>query len=90
MSGIKEQASVDVGPGEATSYVGRFIEDGHDIVTHGKKRNRRIVGHVEAKPWMQPAFEATAQEALDKISDVVAEGIDEELDSSTGELEESA
>jgi HK97 gp10 family phage protein len=87
IDGEKGYAQITVGPGYAdgvdTDYVANWLEHGHEL-TRGKKRKSKFVGKgfVEPYPFIGPAFQASAQEALDAILQTMADGINEELGAS--------
>lgn len=67
-----------VQPGKFTGYVARWVEYGHRLVRGGRSRlNKKTgktlgpgkqIGEVKQHPFIRPAFEASAQEAIDKIT----------------------
>jgi HK97 gp10 family phage protein len=96
IDGEKGVAQVIVGPGYDTDYVANWLEKGHDATGHGKyyinakgikkhHKHDEVLGFVEPHPFMKPAFDASAQAALDKAMDVMADGISEELGASSGD-----
>jgi hypothetical protein len=92
IDGVKGVAQAIVGPGYETDYVVNWLEKGHEMVSHGKKRNRTKIGKKgfvdpvnDGEGFMRPAYEASAQAGLDKALDVMADGISEELDAGGAE-----
>jgi hypothetical protein len=71
----REMGVVRVGPSKLTEYVARWLEQGHEIKTHGKARNRRVVGHAPPHKFMAPAFDAASQIALDAFLETINEAI---------------
>jgi hypothetical protein len=68
----KEFGIVRVGPSKLTEYVARWLEQGHDIKTHGKSRSgRTVIGHVPPHKFMAPAFDASSQQALDVFTESI-------------------
>ena len=55
-----------VGFGGKQGHVANEVEYGHVMVTH--LPDKRVVGHVPAHPFMRPAFDASADQALDAFT----------------------
>lgn len=66
----KDHAVVDVGPDEKAWY-GLEVEMGHAIV-----RNKQVVGHVLAKPYLRPAFDEKEREAELVIGRVIGDALE--------------
>ena len=54
-----------VGFGGKQGHIANEVEYGHVMVTH--LPDKRDVGHVPAHPFMRPAFDASADQALSLI-----------------------
>jgi HK97 gp10 family phage protein len=52
-------------------YVARMIEFGHRIVGH-KPKKKDTGKHVPARPFIRPAFDASAEKAVDAFTAVIA------------------
>lgn len=71
----KDQAGIGaVGFGKQ-GYVARLVEFGHRIVSKGKKLGKRETGKAAPHPFMRPAFDASAQTAVDAFIRVLRETI---------------
>lgn len=60
---------LEVGFGKQ-GHVANFVEYGHRMVTH--RPGQRQVGQVAAHPFMRPAFDASADRAINAFADQVA------------------
>jgi len=72
-----------VSPGKATRHVANWVEYGHRLVRGGRNRKGRggpgrVVGNVPAHPFIRPAFEASADAAVDTFVTTVQEQIEVE------------
>jgi HK97 gp10 family phage protein len=87
IDGVKKIGQVTAGPGYATDYVARWLEDGHEMVSHhgGHKKSGKLLDSDKTgkHPFMEQAFEASAQAALDKAIEIIADGINEGLGDGT-------
>jgi HK97 gp10 family phage protein len=63
LSSVKEEGKVSIGPGKSGWY-GKFSEFG--------TRNE------PARPWIRPAFDSSAQSALDAFVDALKQGLQDE------------
>ncbi len=52
----RESVSVAVGPNKEAFY-GKFIELGHALVRGSKKAEKKVLGHVPARPFLRPAID---------------------------------
>jgi HK97 gp10 family phage protein len=52
-------------------HIANWLEFGHRMVTH--KPGLKEVGNVDPKPFMRPAFEAAAEQAMEAFGDVLQE-----------------
>jgi hypothetical protein len=68
---------VRVGPSDLTAYVAWWLEKGHDIKSHGKKKSRRVIGHVPPERFMVPAFDESMDAALAAFAAKLKEGLEE-------------
>lgn len=53
----------EIGFSGEQGHVARFVEFGHRMVGH--KPDKKLLGQVEPHPFMRPAADASAEEALD-------------------------
>lgn len=65
-------AVATIGPGKRTGYVARFVEYGHRLV---KGKRGQEIGHVAAQPFLRPAFERSAEDAIEKFKETMREEI---------------
>jgi len=78
----KSRVAINIGPEMKMGFYGRFLELGHAIVQSkfagfrttrsGRIRaakERRVVGHVAAQPFMRPGFDQSVGPAIDAIMD---------------------
>jgi HK97 gp10 family phage protein len=59
----------EVGFGGKQGHVANFVEYGHRMVGH--KPGKKELGNVEPHPFMRPAAEAAAEEAIEAFVDAV-------------------
>jgi HK97 gp10 family phage protein len=71
--------TVYVGPGKDTFHVARWIENGFDLTTHGRKRQRRVIRHIKATPFIRPAFDANTEKAVEAFANALNDGLQAEL-----------
>lgn len=64
----RNSVSVAVGPSKEAFY-GKFVELGHAVVRGRRKAEKKVVGHVPAKPFLRPAID----ENEDAVKRTVAE-----------------
>jgi len=91
IDGVKDYAKVRVGPGPATRYVVRWLEEGHEMVSHhgGNKKKGELIGKTgfvepyHGEGFIVPAFNAAAEDAIEKAADIIADGINGELGEGT-------
>lgn len=57
------RAEADVGFDRRMAWYGGMIELGHRLVKGRKKRDKKVIGHVPAYPYLRPALETKAKEA---------------------------
>ena len=73
---VSEQGGgATIGPSRKTAYVARFVELGHRQVSHGKKKGRKVIGHVPAKPFLRPAFDAAGDAAVQAFANSLIESL---------------
>jgi hypothetical protein len=64
--------SLEIGFG-SLGHLALWVEYGHRMVTH--KPGRKQVGDVPAHPFMRPAFDASAEAAIDAFGEALAEAL---------------
>lgn len=65
-----------VGPsGRRARHIARLVEYGHRLVK-GKDDKAHEIGRVPQKPFLRPAFERSASEAVTRFKQVLREGIE--------------
>ncbi len=67
--------TASIGPTAKTAYVARFVELGHKQVSHGKKRGRKVIGHVPAHPFLRPALDAAGDAAIAAFQNALVENL---------------
>lgn len=82
-------ASARIGPGEIAGYVGRWVNNGYNLTSHGPKRNRKVIKPIPGKHFMEASTDEAGQKAVDAMVEVVASelgaGGDDAPESGTGE-----
>jgi len=78
------KSTVDVDPGGKggdagitfgnQTHIANFVEYGHRMVGH--KPGKKQVGQVPAHPFIRPAFDATAEKAIDVFAESLAETVE--------------
>ena len=66
---------VRVGPNKE-AYYGLFVELGHVIRVGGSGRKGKVLGHVPARPFLRPALDARADEAVRIAAETVRSGLE--------------
>ncbi len=66
----KGSGSVTVRPSKDTAHVARWLEFGHQLVSH--KPGHKVIGNVPAVPFFRNAFDAAKDRAVDAFSESLA------------------
>ena len=56
-------------------YIARFVELGHKIVVGGSKKNGKHIGDVAPHPFMRPAYEESAEAAIEAFAESLSAGL---------------
>ncbi|MBX9580480.1 MAG: HK97 gp10 family phage protein [Gemmataceae bacterium] len=57
-----EAAAAVTGP-----FYAKWVEFGHTLKSHGKKADRRVIGHVPANPFIRTTVEANKEAVVDEV-----------------------
>ncbi|MGA2650417.1 MAG: HK97 gp10 family phage protein [Terracidiphilus sp.] len=84
--GTKDDPTVKVGFSRDTAHVANWIENGFDHVEGGKKRKGgKATKHIDANPFMQRAFDESAEHAVDALTESLATSLEQDLTSETAD-----
>jgi hypothetical protein len=75
VSTVGYDSSLDERTGIPQDLKGYLVEYGHRMVTH--KPEKKEVGHVPAYPIMRPAFDSSADNAIEVFAETVIDGLSE-------------
>lgn len=54
-----------------------WVEYGHQLVSHGKRSSRKVIGQVPAHPFMRPAADVAGDRAIEVFAEVLSESLGE-------------
>lgn len=60
-------AEASIGFNRKMAWYGGMVELGHRLVKGKRKKDKRVIGHVPAKPYLRPALDNMAQTAEDRM-----------------------
>lgn len=66
---------VSIGFDRRRAWYGGMIELGHRLVKGKKKRDKKVIGHVPAYPFLRPALDTQAKAAEERMREVFAQNI---------------
>jgi HK97 gp10 family phage protein len=75
-----ERGTIRIGPTKKTAYVANFLEFGHWLVMgsqKGRKASKKRIKFIPAYPFMRPAFDNKAQDAVEAFETQLRTGIEE-------------
>jgi hypothetical protein len=74
-----------IGPGEISGHVGRWIEQGWDLTTGGRKgKGGTFIRHIEGKHFISGAFDEAADAAVEAMLLSLGESLGQETGSDDG------
>ena len=83
--GTRYNPTVKIGPTKDTSHVANWIENGFDHVEGGRKRKGgKATKHIDANPFIQRAFDESAQAAVDALPSSLSTSLEQDLTSEGG------
>jgi hypothetical protein len=68
-------ARVRIGPGEIAGHVARWQNNGYNLTTHGRKRQRKAIRAIPGKHFIESAADEAGQAALDTLVEHIAKGL---------------
>lgn len=70
-----------VEPSAETRHIARFVEYGHQLISGGRQgKGGKFAGRVPPHPFVRPAYEVSAQDAIELMQQTILEVILEEAD----------
>ena len=76
--------AVFVGAGKKTFHVLRWIEYGYNLMTRGRKKSRKVIKHIPAKPFVRPAYDEATPAAVEAFANTLSAGIGAEWKNDSG------
>jgi HK97 gp10 family phage protein len=73
--GTKQEAAAGI----TGAFYAKWVEKGHTLKSHGRKADRKVVGHVPPHPFIQQTFEANKDQVLEVMRKGFAEAVGKAL-----------
>ena len=68
-------------------FYARFVEFGHTLKTHGKtKGSRQVIGHVPANNFIQRAFEANQERAVEVVKEAILPEVKKQMEKAMSKM----
>jgi HK97 gp10 family phage protein len=73
-------SKTEVAAGVTGVFYAKFVEFGHVLKSHGRKKDQReVIGHVPANPFIARAFEGNKEKAIEEMKKGIVESIQKQL-----------
>jgi HK97 gp10 family phage protein len=71
----------EVAAGITGAFYAKWVEFGHMIKSHGRKKaDRQVLGHVPANPFIARTYEASKEEALQEVRRGILDAIGKQVE----------